>query len=401
MTMNVVQGSVRLHYLDNLRALAMLAGIFFHAALAYSPMMHNVWPSADAANHWGFDVFAWSSHLFRMPVFFMMAGFFAALLIQKRGGLAFSKNRLLRIALPLVLFLPILSVVTMWIIGDAVAHVTHKSPFLGYVQMMMTMPEPPQPPLSTMHLWFLYHLLFFYVLTYVLKTLLSHKVLDWLTGLNPLTLLLAMIISIVPALYMVSLPFPAPEWIFPALWALWFYGLFFALGYGFFSHAKLVLQFDPYRHYWLILGVLCFAAFYALLPESLIPEEYAPGAQPVGWLKLGMTALEASASVLLTLCTVLYAKRLLNFSSTVLRYISRVSYWVYVVHLPLLFWIQFHLLDLDWHMGIKFIVGTGATLLLSCLSFHLLVSWTSLSHLFVGNSSVKLSQAKPATQQGV
>jgi glucans biosynthesis protein C len=401
MTMNVVQGSVRLHYLDNLRAFAMLAGIFFHAALAYSPMLHSVWPSADATNHWGFDVFAWSSHLFRMPVFFMMAGFFAALLIQKRGGWAFAKNRLVRIALPLVLFLPILSGLTLWIIADAVANVIHKSPFLGFVQMMMTMPEPPQAPLNTMHLWFLYHLLFFYVLTYVLKTLLGAKVLDWLAGLKPLTLLLAMIISIVPALYMVSLPFPAPEWIFPALWALWFYGLFFALGYAFFSHANVVLQFDPYRHYGLILGLLSFAAFYALLPDSLIPEEYAPGTQPVGWLKLGMTALEATTSVLLTLSSVLYAKRLLNFSSQVLRYISRVSYWVYIVHLPLLFWIQFQLLDLDWHIGIKFMVGTGATLLFSCLSFHLLVSWTSLSRLFVGSSSVKLSQAKPARPQVV
>ncbi len=29
----------RLHYMDQLRALAMLAGVVFHAALAYSPLM--------------------------------------------------------------------------------------------------------------------------------------------------------------------------------------------------------------------------------------------------------------------------------------------------------------------------------------------------------------------------
>ena len=31
----------RIHAFDHLRALAMLAGVLFHAALAYSPMMHG------------------------------------------------------------------------------------------------------------------------------------------------------------------------------------------------------------------------------------------------------------------------------------------------------------------------------------------------------------------------
>ena len=38
----------RLPAMDNLRALAMLAGVVFHAALAYSPLMHPIWPLADA-----------------------------------------------------------------------------------------------------------------------------------------------------------------------------------------------------------------------------------------------------------------------------------------------------------------------------------------------------------------
>ena len=37
----------RIHYMDNLRALAMLAGVVFHAAFAYSPLMHPLWPAAD------------------------------------------------------------------------------------------------------------------------------------------------------------------------------------------------------------------------------------------------------------------------------------------------------------------------------------------------------------------
>ena len=98
----------RFYYLDNLRAFAMLAGLLFHAALAYSPMAQGFWLSADPQQHPLFDVFAWASHLFRMPLFFFIAGFFAALLWQKAGGLGFMQNRLLRVALPLLLFLPVL-----------------------------------------------------------------------------------------------------------------------------------------------------------------------------------------------------------------------------------------------------------------------------------------------------
>ena len=37
----------RIPAFDPLRALAMLAGVLFHAALAYSPMMHGFWPTAS------------------------------------------------------------------------------------------------------------------------------------------------------------------------------------------------------------------------------------------------------------------------------------------------------------------------------------------------------------------
>ena len=43
-----MQAGDRIHAMDNLRALAMLAGVVFHAALAYSPLMHMIWPPADA-----------------------------------------------------------------------------------------------------------------------------------------------------------------------------------------------------------------------------------------------------------------------------------------------------------------------------------------------------------------
>lgn len=369
----------RLYYLDNLRALAMLAGLFFHAALAYSPMLHSFWPSADPKYHPLFDVVAWASHLFRMPVFFLLAGFFCALLLQKSGGRAFVKYRLLRIALPLLIFLPLLWMVMKWVVEFGLAHVIQKPPFLLFVQSMIAQPEPPTPPLTTMHLWFLYHLLFLYLLTWCGRILISDSLLHKLRSCTPNQLLLLMMVACVPALYAVSVPFPAPEWIFPALWALWFYGLFFALGYGFYRSPQWLEQFDADRHFYLLIGGVSYAFYYYLLPKNLIPPGLDADTQPQGLLKLCITLFEAISAVLWTLAAVLYARRSINISSALLRYLSKVSYWVYIVHLPLLFFIQFALTDLAWPIGVKFLVSALGTLAVSLLSFHLLVSWSWLA----------------------
>ncbi|MBV2129417.1 acyltransferase family protein [Arsukibacterium indicum] len=373
-------GSARLFYLDNLRALAMLAGVFFHAALAYSPMAQPFWPSADVLNHPLFDVFAWASHLFRMPVFFLLAGFFAAMLLHKYGDSMFWKNRLRRIGLPLLLFLPLLTLTVGAVIQFGMAHVKHQPPFLAFIQSMLNQAEPPAMPLSTMHLWFLYHLLFLYLLTWSGRILLNRQMLSWITELKPNTLVLLLILACVPALYSVTVPFPAPEWIFPALWALWFYGVFFSLGYACFSMPALLAGFDPLRHYYLLLGAVSYAVYYALLPATLMPQS-----QPQSWLKLAITSLESCSAVLWTLCALLYARRYLNWNSRALAYLSNVSFWLYIVHLPLLFFVQFILIDLPLALWTKFIVSSGVTLAISLLGFHILVAPTWLASVLAGS----------------
>ena len=60
--------------LDNLRALAMLAGVVFHAALAHSPLLAPIFPTADTSQAAWLDALLWPLHLVRMPLFFVIAG---------------------------------------------------------------------------------------------------------------------------------------------------------------------------------------------------------------------------------------------------------------------------------------------------------------------------------------
>ncbi len=91
----------------------MLLGIVLHAALSFSPIPWNVKDSQQSDFY--YVLFA-GIHGFRMPLFFMLSGFFTAMLWRKRGLGGLIKQRLKRIALPL--FLGCLTIVpAMWAVG--------------------------------------------------------------------------------------------------------------------------------------------------------------------------------------------------------------------------------------------------------------------------------------------
>tara|TARA_B100000029_G_scaffold311739_1_gene304295 strand:- start:628 stop:2280 length:1653 start_codon:yes stop_codon:yes gene_type:complete len=102
---------VRYHSLDALRAFMMLLGLVFHAQWMLQPTYF--WNArADVQGHeFAHYFFGWV-HVFRMQAFILIAGFFAHLLIAKRGVPSFLVNRTYRVLLPfvaaMVVFFPIL-----------------------------------------------------------------------------------------------------------------------------------------------------------------------------------------------------------------------------------------------------------------------------------------------------
>ena len=91
----------RLHALDAVRGFALLLGVAFHAALSFMPgWPPGIWAMNDSSPSAALSDAAFVSHLFRMTLFFFIAGFFARLLHQKLGTAGFWKNRLMRIGVP-------------------------------------------------------------------------------------------------------------------------------------------------------------------------------------------------------------------------------------------------------------------------------------------------------------
>ncbi len=111
------RGIARRHDLDALRAFAMLLGIVLHGALMF------LWPVQDEISQGEEDllglVIAWI-HGFRMPLFFLMSGFFTAMLWRRRGLGSLLRQRALRVLLPLVLAVAVVVPMTHWVVGFVV-----------------------------------------------------------------------------------------------------------------------------------------------------------------------------------------------------------------------------------------------------------------------------------------
>jgi glucan biosynthesis protein C len=382
----------RHHSLDNLRAIAMLAGVVFHAALAYSPLVNPVFPTADQGNAAIVDQVIWFVHLFRMPMFFVLAGFFTAMQVDRRGMGSMVRHRALRIGVPFLVFVPVMHVTMTWLTMRAATTVRRPSPVLAWLRAMQEAgPLPPYPP-GTSHLWFLYYLMFFIVLLWVARTFelgrLGARIASlpsiWIIGLLPVALTLPLVA--VPA------PHPAPESFLPQFWALSYYGAFFAGGYLMQGHPDFMRRCTRWAPALLAGSVLLYAGFYARLMQRTPEAAFANATWPIA-------LLEATISVWMTLACLGLSRAFLDRSHPILHGVADASYWTYIVHLPILFAIQYRLLDVDLPWPAKFAIAVVATLAACLVSYRLLVRPTPLARLFSGGGGgrekAKLANAQP------
>lgn len=93
-------GSQRLHFWDFSRALYLVLGIPFHAAVAYS-LSHD-WAVSSPDKSQTLTWFADFIHSFRMPGFFLLAGLFSMMLLDRQGAWPWLRARLTRLGLPLL-----------------------------------------------------------------------------------------------------------------------------------------------------------------------------------------------------------------------------------------------------------------------------------------------------------
>lgn len=372
--------TTRLYYMDNLRALAMLAGVFFHAALAYSPKLQALWPAANTEQSLLLDWFSWFSHLFRMPLFFLIAGFFVAYLVARRGVVGMLKNRALRILLPFIIFLPLCMVATFIPLLTATNEVENKSAIMLMILEAMQNSDAPRPPPTTMHLWFLYNLIYFCVLVWLLRIVNWQWASNFLARLTPGLFLLIIPLVLLPGALLIASPKPAPESFIPQLWSFGFFGLFFVLGYWIFTQENFIARFNVYAFRILLASTALFALYYYHLPVQM--DLMAP---PLAlWKKLLLAVCEVYIALWMTLVCLIYARQFLDSHHRWMRLIADSSYWIYIIHLPIIFALQYPLMDKNWGVWAEYGLTLAATFAVGMASYLVLVRWTPIGWMLNG-----------------
>jgi len=393
----------RWHHLDALRAWAMLMGIGLHGALAFVPEVKGFWAVTDVRSHELWSVGVMAVHGFRLQVFFVMAGFFAGLLWERRGAQEFIHNRLRRIGLPLLLFsillLPLMF--WQWIVclerqGWDWQELAESSGIKGEIFAM-----------NFGHLWFLWYLLWLLAGYAAVAWVADRR--GWRAPTGKWLEMPRCLILVVPA----TLPFQwlmrelnvdSPMGIGPIPRLLGYYGVFFAFGALLYARREVL---DRVGRWWgalLALGVLVLFPATLVIP-GLHLEEFAEGVDVIFVLDAlwevspGWHFAAVLANVFYTWFVVLGCIGLFQMLAAKdrpwVRYLSDASYWLYLTHLPVLFALQIEMRSWEASGIVKFSLQIAVATGLLLAIYHFAVRNTWLGRMLNGPAS---QASKPSSK---
>jgi peptidoglycan/LPS O-acetylase OafA/YrhL len=377
----------RLHALDALRAFALFLGIYFHASLSFMPGLEE-WVVTDTSTSAAIWIVSGFSHLFRMSLFFFIAGYFARLVFHRKGWRSFVRDRAKRIGLPLLMFLPVM-IPLLGLIWQWGAQQTHK-PIVAPAPLSVS-----NFPLT--HLWFLYYLLWMYVVALTGRELIvrlldrSERIRQFLDKAL-VTLLRRRVAPFVFALPLAIVSLAAPEWnpgvaipspdksLIPQLVPMVGFGSAFVFGWLCQrSMATLTTMAERSSSSgWITL--VCFVitfAFGAALAKG-VPAPWLPLTRFGGALSVGLTIWYWNQFL------VGFALKHLSAPSSLRRYWADSSYWLYIAHLPLVTALQVIALQLHWHWSIELTLILVVSVSLLLLSYALFVRSTWLGAILNG-----------------
>lgn len=375
----------RLHALDALRAIALLLGVVLHSAMSFIPSpVIPIWIVADNQPTPVLAVTFFAIHLFRMAAFFLIAGYFAHLLLERRGTWGFVKNRAMRIAMPLSVF---------W--APAFAGIVACLLWAIWIRNGYSFPPGPPPPPMTIetfpwtHLWFLWVLLLFYAglllgrgliglgdprgrLAAGVDKAMACLIAPW--GLVLAAAPLAVVLYLKEDWFMwFGVPTP-DKGLVPNLAAGVAFGIVFLLGYFIRRNSAALLAQVARRWALYTLLALGLGTASLLLAGGPVPDLLVPPQQSL--LNAAVYALAVYMSAFAALALAL---RFLAGQRPALRYLSDASYWVYLLHLPVVMAFQVLVFDLAWPWPLKFAAILGGTMAVMLGTYELLIR-----HSFMG-----------------
>jgi glucans biosynthesis protein C len=382
----------RYHALDALRGAAMFLVVTLHAALAYTRLdvPRLLWGAREPSTHLAVDLFCWWAMGVSLPLFFLIGGFFAAELYRSRGPYGFLRNRAERIAAPFfvacltVLPASFLAWAAGWLVsGRCTPREVLRMKFHGNIQ-----PELYGPG----HLWFLEYLIVM-LLVYLAVRVYCPSVARRAGGgferllQSPWR---AFVLAIPTALILwlsrervgLDAVLDRHNSFIPDPLRLLHHGLFFAVGACLNGCRAGLDRFRAPGVAYLAMSVPIF-----LVRAWFLRQDWErPLDLPSGVAMEALAALFAWLTVFGILGVALRAN---DRPRRAVKYLADSSYWVYLVHFPIIGLIQANLFGFPIPSALKFAVALGLTLALGLSSYQVMVRHTVIGRWLHGSRDAR------------
>lgn len=383
--------NVRLYYLDAVRAFLMLLGVPYHVARIYSVGQDNFINSTDTSSL--LSLFADFSHSFRMEAFFVIAGFFACLILVRGKTDVWLKSRMVRVIVPLLFCTLLVGPLTTAavVMADVVFGRVEAGLFWTALAGRMQLPGS-----WVYHLWFLHILIMLSLFLALLRIVSSNKFVAPIRDrVDMLAIRLTNISPVIGGFVLAG--FALCFWLAvfvlqgPLNISLSPFGPFFRLSrflqfMPFFLIGVLLAR-HPHMLQWMVTpgrSTFWIAAAAASLyaTASLIPFESR------ALLHLYLAATTCLSGVFWTKWLFSFAFRHISTYNRVVQYFANASYSIYIFHLPIALWLGVYALKLSWRPEVEFLLILASTLLLSML-LHELVRRSPLLSLLINGVNLR------------
>lgn len=349
--------SNRIHGFDTLRAVMLLLLFVIHAALSY---MHtdvgDEWVYHDSSSEVFFDGLVIIIHFFRVPIFLIIAGFFAQMMLERYTERQFFLKRVKRLFLPFVLTMLLLMPVVNYLINS----INHPADTFSWSQLLLN-PSLYPMGVSTTYIWFIYYLILYNAIHLVLKSWIGPKI-NSLSILKPWLVIVLLFLTQTGLLLWSGTNYMVADYsLMPKIQPLMLHGIYYVLGVYLYRNRHLGSELEK-RSTIIILFACLFLVFYLIrsyadIQSGRTQAPFDPILSLAGSLATFMFSIGGVGVGLK------FSKKNTLFS----EYFSKSSYFLYLIHFPFILLSLKVLQPYDWNAFIKFIlvftISLGASIL--------------------------------------
>jgi glucan biosynthesis protein C len=353
-----------------------------------------LWPVHDRQTTVICHCLFWWLHAFRLPLFFVISGFVSELLCESRGVEAFLQHRFRRIAIPfLVCLLTVMPVTaSIWALGLNIESRFSIAQALAFTTPFKDL-EVQKNYFGPMHLWFLADL----TIISVAFALIRREFRALRGDATPAAIRLAhpalapLVLAVPTLLLLWGNPSPYlshHNTFIPDTARLSYYGLYYLAGVIAFRRKEHALELLSYPALHLPLSLVASVATLMLLPNELAGESTAFRRFLLG----ASVSLVAWLSIFGLMGLVL---RYWKSDRPAFRYLADASYWIYIIHLPVVGLSNIALQQLTIGAVPKFLSTSVISLSVAFSSYQTLVRYTWIGRALHGARAREICPGEP------